>query len=169
MSGGLAAERGLLSGRRTTCRPRRTTVLTCTAEFAAPREEVFAFCVSERGFRAAMPGAVRVAAWPPGGFREGAAMAFHVHAAGVRLLRWVGVIEEYRRPEHFVDLQTRGAFRYFRHTHRCAAAPGGGTRYSDHVEFATRLGPLLDRILVRPVIDRAFRARLDRMKGLLDR
>lgn len=140
-------------------RPRRTTKLRYTTRFAAPPEEVFALCVSRSGFEAAMPPGVRVHSWPAP-FREGAAMSFSL--AG---LPWEALIDAYEEGRSFTDLQTRGPFRYFRHTHLCEPE-NGGTRYSDHLEFSTGLGPAGD-LAAATAIRIAFGPRLSTMRALL--
>lgn len=167
MAGRETDERGLLSGPHTTERPRSTSTAVYTAYFDAPTDRVFAFCTSRSGLEGSMPGGVRVLRWPEEGFAEGEPMVLRWRLAGVLPVRWVGVIDSFEEGRHFTDLQLRGLFRYFRHTHS-VAPDGAGTAYTDRVEFASRFGPFLDRTVLRLVMDRMFLRRLARMQGLVE-
>lgn len=50
-------------------------------------------------------------------------------------------VTEWERPTMFVDEQTRGPFRRFRHEHRFEAVPGG-TRMIDEITFDAPRGPM---------------------------
>jgi ligand-binding SRPBCC domain-containing protein len=56
---------------------------------------------------------------------------------------WTSRIEEWRPPFRFVDLQLRGPYRLWRHTHSFEAL-GGGTLMSDSVRYAVPFGILGD-------------------------
>ncbi|WP_017570324.1 SRPBCC family protein [Nocardiopsis halotolerans] len=167
MAGHEIDERGFLSGPHTTERPRATSTAVYTAYFDAPPGRVFAFCTSREGLEGSMPDGVRVLSWPEQGFAEGETMVLRWRLAGVLPVRWVGVIDSFEDGEHFTDLQLRGMFRYFRHTHS-VAPDGTGTAYTDRVEFASLLGPLVDRTVLRFVMDRMFLQRLALMRELVE-
>lgn len=167
MARAAADERGLLSGPHTTERPRTTSTAVYTARFDAPPDRVFSFCTSRSGLEESMPGGVRVLHWPEAGFAEGEVMVMRWRLAGVLPVRWVGVIDSFREREHFTDLQLRGLFRYFRHTHS-VVPKGAGTAYTDRVEFASRFGPLVDRTVLRFMMNRMFLRRLARMRELVE-
>jgi ligand-binding SRPBCC domain-containing protein len=167
MAGREIDERGFLSGPHTRERPRATSTAIYTARFAAPPDRVFSFCTSRSGLEDSMPGGVRVLRWPERGFAEGETMVLHWRLAGVLPVRWVGVIDSFEDGAHFTDLQLRGLFRYFRHTHS-VAPDGTGTAYTDRVEFAGRFGPVVDRTVLRFVMNRMFLKRLARMRDLVE-
>lgn len=143
----------------------RTTKLRVIEDFAAPPEDVFALCVSRAGFESAMPSGVRVLAWPER-FVVGAVMEFHVAVAGLDLVRWKAVLDDVDTGRSFTDRQVRGPFRLWRHTHVCAPH-GGGTRYTDVVEFSTGYGPLGD-LAAAAALRLAFGPRLRRMRADLE-
>src|SRR5262245_5418009 len=59
---------------------------------------------------------------------------------GIPML-WRSHIEAYDAPHAFVDVQTKGPYRSWRHQHAFTAVPGG-TRIDDQVDYELPLGPL---------------------------
>jgi len=76
--------------------------------------------------------------------RQGATIAYRLRIRGFPV-RWLTEIEYWNPPFEFVDVQVRGPYRQWRHTHRFAEA-GGGTRIEDIVNYALPFG-LLGRIV----------------------
>ncbi|WP_049579110.1 SRPBCC family protein [Nocardiopsis sp. SBT366] len=146
-------------------RPRRTTRLRVTEDFAAPPERVFELILSEEGFVDAMPPGVEVLSWPER-FGEGEVLDLRWGAGGIHPVRWVAVIDAYEEGRSFSDLQVRGPLRYWRHTHTVEPY-GEGTRHTDLVEFSTGLGPAGD-LAVAIGIRGAFGPRLRRMHSALE-
>lgn len=144
---------------------RRTTKLRITEDFSAPPEKVFALCVSRAGFENAMPPGVRVLAWPDH-FADGAVLDLRWDVAGLELVRWTAVVEDFDAGRSFTDRQARGPFRLWRHTHVCEPH-GDGTRYTDVVEFSTGYGPPGD-LAAATAIRFAFGPRLRRMRADLE-
>jgi hypothetical protein len=62
---------------------------------------------------------------------------------------WQSVIDVWTPGECFVDRQTVGPYRWWRHEHRFEAAPDGGTRVVDHVEYVPRARWISGRIVSR--------------------
>ncbi|GAA1469806.1 SRPBCC family protein [Nocardiopsis exhalans] len=145
-------------------RPRRTTKLRVTEDFAAPPDRVFALIQSEAGFLDAMPPGVEVLHWPER-FGQGEVLDLRWGAAGVFPVRWTAVIDAYEEGRSFSDLQVRGPFRYWRHTHT-VEPHGSGTRHTDLVEISTGLGPAGD-LAAAVGIRGAFGPRLERMHTAL--
>lgn len=56
-------------------------------------------------------------------------------------MRWRTLIERWNPPYDFVDMQVRGPYRLWRHTHRFETTDHG-TRMTDMVEYALPLGPI---------------------------
>lgn len=65
-------------------------------------------------------------------------------------------ITAWERPKRFVDEQSSGPFKSFRHEHVFEPAGRGTTRLTDHVEFEAPLGPL-GRLAERLVLARYLR------------
>jgi ligand-binding SRPBCC domain-containing protein len=71
---------------------------------------------------------------------------------------WTTLIEEWSPPARFVDVQLKGPYRLWRHTHGFEACDGG-TLIKDRVEFAVPLGVLGDLFagwMVRRDVERIF-------------
>ncbi|CAN5362382.1 SRPBCC family protein [soil metagenome] len=83
-------------------------------------------------------------------------------------LTWLTEIVQVNAPHHFVDEQRVGPYRLWHHEHFFRARPEGGTEVRDLVTYVPPLGPLgalLDRLVIRPQLERIFeyrRAQLER-------
>lgn len=89
-------------------------------------------------------------------------------AAGARLeyrirwlvfrLRWVTRITRFDPPREFQDVQERGPYRTWVHTHTFEPDAGGGVRMRDRVDYALPFGPLgrLANGLVRRQLGEVF-------------
>jgi len=78
-------------------------------------------------------------------------------------LRWLTRIESWERGRRFTDVQTRGPYRLWRHTHSFEPLDEG-TRMRDVVRYALPLGPLgqaARALVVRRDLDRIFDFRRD--------
>jgi ligand-binding SRPBCC domain-containing protein len=86
-------------------------------------------------------------------------------------LRWQSRIEIWEPPRRFVDLQVRGPYRLWHHTHDFAPK-GRGTTIADRVLYALplgSLGELAHRAVVRRDLKRIFDYRREAVTALLDR
>jgi ligand-binding SRPBCC domain-containing protein len=73
-------------------------------------------------------------------------------------LRWLTRIEAWEPGERFVDVQVKGPYRLWHHTHTFEAHENG-TRVRDEVRYALPLGPLGElahRLIVRRDLERIF-------------
>jgi ligand-binding SRPBCC domain-containing protein len=146
----------------------RRYVLERSQHVSGSLDQVFAF-FSEAGNLARIT--------PPAlGFRiQGAAPPI---AAGVRLeyrirwlfltLRWVTRITEFEPPSRFQDVQERGPYRLWIHTHRFAVERNG-VRIDDRVEYALpfgSLGRIAHALVVRRQLERVFDFRRRAVDGL---
>jgi ligand-binding SRPBCC domain-containing protein len=149
-------------------RPRHVTNFEREVRIARPPQDVFDFCLRAENVIAILPdriepveGAALVG--EPGGVYE-----FRHWMRAFIPVRWVVLIDRFEPGREFVDHQLRGAFRWFRHTHSCIAIDDG-TLYRDSIEFATLLGGVIDRTVVRRELERTFQYRQRRMQELLER
>jgi ligand-binding SRPBCC domain-containing protein len=66
----------------------------------------------------------------------------------------------------FVDVQTRGPYRHWRHEHVFEVVDGG-TLCHDIVQYSVPGGQLVDRLFVRPDLTKIFAYRCARLRELL--
>jgi ligand-binding SRPBCC domain-containing protein len=86
---------------------------------------------------------------------------FKLHRVPVR---WQTLIEIWEPPVRFVDIQARGPYSLWEHTHVFEATGEGATIIHDHVRYAIPLGPLgaiAHRLFVRRDLERIFNYRRD--------
>ena len=86
-------------------------------------------------------------------------------------VRWNGMIAEYVDQKYFRDVQNRGPFGAWSHTHSFAAE-ADGTRVNDRVEYEPPLGligKLIDPIFVRPSLAFLFNYRKKKTREHLER
>jgi ligand-binding SRPBCC domain-containing protein len=148
--------------------PKQVTILRHDVRIERPPSEVFAFCRDGLNFPRMSPHRIT----PCEDLDETELQLDHVYPfyfwfnrfLKVRLVvHVVGLVPN----EELVGMQIRGPMKYFRHTH-CFEPENGGTRHRDIVEFATGLGPFLDRTLMRRWLKRTFAERYRRMKQLIE-
>lgn len=159
---------GIMSGRRAAERPRHVTDFERAVFIEASPEEVFDFCVNAQNIEAILPDRAEPLPDTPLVAEVGGVYEFRYWARGRVPIRVAVRVDVLDRPREIVDVQLRGFFRYWRHTHQCLAE-GDGTKYVDRVEFATRFGRVLDRSLVGRDVDAMFTYRQARMKELIER
>jgi len=107
-----------------------------------PRPEVFAFFADAANLERLTPASLRfrIKSPLPIAMRPGAVIEYDLSLLGVRY-GWRTLIERFEPPERFVDVQARGPYRSWRHTHEFEEVPGG-TRIVDRVEYELPFGPL---------------------------
>lgn len=137
-----------------------------------PIQEVFGFfskpenlaviTPSELGFRILTPSPVPM--------HTGSLIDYTIKVIGFRV-RWRTLIAHFNPPYSFVDVQTRGPFAYWRHTHSFEKAEGG-TMMTDEVRYALPFGlfgALVHNLFVKRQLENIFgyRARIlsDRFPG----
>lgn len=80
-------------------------------------------------------------------------------------MKWTSTIESYRPPGLFVDVQTAGPYKRWRHTHRFIA-DGAATWVEDHVEYELPFG-FLGRVAHRLIVARQLREIFDYREQVL--
>jgi ligand-binding SRPBCC domain-containing protein len=136
-----------------------------------PRSEVFAFFSRPENLEQLTPDFLRFKLLTPSPvpMREGALIDYRITLGGIPM-RWRTQIAEYRPEERFVDIQLKGPYEKWEHTHEFVEVDGG-TEIRDRVEYVVGFGPLgevaralfvgrtLERIFEhrRQVIARKFR------------
>lgn len=163
---GRRVDRGLLSGGRTMSKPKGATVFESEVLLSEPPDVVFDFCLSESGFSSIMPDRITFLGSHGQDQSKGTIYLFRWWMKNIVPFIWVALIDHIEPGRQFSDLQLRGFFRYFHHTHTCMPE-GAGTRYRDTIAFASPFGSLIDRKLLLPQLRRTFAHRHRRMSELL--
>lgn len=130
-----------------------TQVFTATADLPVPRAKVFRFFSDPRNLERLTPGwlGFRILTPDPLPVGEGAVYDYRLRLRGLPL-RWRTLITAWEDGRRFQDLQVRGPYALWRHTHRFEDTADGGTRMTDEVHYRLPLGIL--GALVLPLVRR---------------
>ena len=112
----------------------------------------------------------RILTPPPIVMKPGATIAYSLRVRGIPL-RWLTEIERWNPPHEFVDIQAKGPYTLWRHTHRFSEVEGG-TLIADTVEYALpfgMLGRLVHRLQVARDLGEIFDYRAQQVRALLPR
>ena len=113
-------------------------------EMLVPRgiQETFAFFENPHNLARITPPWLRFVILSDGPIemRAGAEIDYTIRYLGLKL-GWKTLIEEYEPPFHFVDVQLRGPYKRWRHTHSFRPTEEG-TLVRDHVRYELPLGPI---------------------------
>lgn len=125
-----------------------------------PAEEVFAFFADAHNLERITPDFVhfRIVSVSTPQLHAGTTINYRLSLHGVPL-RWQSRITEWDPPRRFVDVQTRGPYRLWEHTHELAPYDGG-TVVRDRVRYALPFGAAGDLIASR-LVARDVRAIFD--------
>jgi len=145
-------------------------VLHREATVSCPLEKVFDFFSKPENLEMLTPPWLRfrIETPQPIQMRQGATIAYRLRLRGIPI-RWLTEIELWRPPYEFVDVQRKGPYRRWRHTHLFEETKDG-TRIVDVVNYALPLGPLgrlLHRLRVADDLARIFSYREQRVRTLL--
>ena len=132
-----------------------------------PQSEVFAFFAEARNLEAITPPWLKFEVLTPAPIemRPGALIDYRIRVHGFPI-RWRTEITEWQPPHRFVDVQLRGPYTLWHHTHTFEARDGG-TLCRDHVRYRPRGGVLVHRLFVRRDVERIFQYRQQRLQELL--
>jgi ligand-binding SRPBCC domain-containing protein len=121
-------------------------VLERTTLVPAPLDEVFAFFASPANLAKITPPSMgfEILSGPDRAIREGDRIEYRIRVAGLPL-RWRTLITSWKERESFADLQERGPYRHWHHTHTFRAV-AGGVEMHDRVEYELPFGRLGDLV-----------------------
>ena len=139
---------------------------------ASPPEEVFPFFADALHLELLTPDWLhfKVLSQEPDEIGPGTLIRYRLRLRGIPI-RWLTRIEQWRTNSRFTDVQIRGPYRYWHHTHEFLPE-GDGTLMRDTVRYAMRaggLGELAQRRFVAGDLDRIFDYRGERVRELFDR
>lgn len=127
---------------------------------------VFPFFANARNLQTLTPPWInfRVLTPEPIVIQKGTLIDYRLRLHGIPF-RWRSEISVWDPPFQFVDRQLKGPYRVWIHRHQFYEKDGG-TVVSDQIEYDILGGHLLNRLLVRPDIERIFLYRREKMKEL---
>ena len=149
----------------------RTYRLARSQYLDRPLAKTFGFFADARNLERITPGFLNFQIDGPAAeeIRPGTVIDYRLRLYGLPL-KWRTVIEVFEPPRRFIDVQVRGPYRLWRHTHEFAAE-GRGTRMTDTVEYQMPLGPLgaaARALFVRRTLDKIFDYRRDHIAAILE-
>jgi len=135
-----------------------------------PLEEVFRYFSGAENLETLTPPFLRfrILTELPIPMREGTHIEYSLRLYGFPI-RWRTLIEAWEPGRRFVDVQVRGPYKLWRHTHSFEAVPAG-TLMRDTVDYALPFGPLgtlMHALLVRRTLDRIFTYRRQKIRALM--
>ena len=149
----------------------RTHVLEREQRLPGPPDEVFPFFGDARNLEAITPPLLgfSVVTPEPIEMRVGTLIQYRLRLHGVPV-SWLTSIQAWDPPHRFVDVQVRGPYALWHHTHTFEDDGAGGTIMRDVVRYAIGFGPfgeLAHRLLVRRDLDAIFDFRRSEVERLL--
>jgi ligand-binding SRPBCC domain-containing protein len=108
------------------------------------RSKVFEFFADAANLEQMTPSAIkfRMLTPRPIEMKRGTLIDYQIRLFGIPF-PWRTLIESFEPETRFVDIQLKGPYSLWRHTHSFEDRPGG-TLVRDHVEYSLPLGPLGD-------------------------
>ena len=145
-------------------------ILEVSLVLPVARARVFAFFADAANLEAITPPELRfrITTPLPIAMGRGALIDYRLNLHGVPF-RWRTRIAVWEPPDRFVDLQERGPYALWEHTHSFSDAGDGCTLVHDRVRYRLPLGPLGEIVLplVRRDLTRIFGYREVRVRHLL--
>jgi ligand-binding SRPBCC domain-containing protein len=134
-----------------------------------PRPAVFNFFSRAENLKQITPPWIRFRILTPATveMKQGATISYSLRVRRIPL-RWLTEIESWNPPFEFVDVQAKGPYKFWRHTHRFSETDGG-TSMEDMVAYALpfgALGRLVHRLQVARDLSRIFDYRARRVQAL---
>ena len=150
--------------------PTDVHVLRREQRLEAPPETVFPFFADARNLEAITPPLLgfRLLTPEPIAMGVGTFLQYALRLHGLPV-RWDTLIQEWEPPRRFVDVQVRGPYRLWHHTHELVAVDGG-TLMRDTVRYSVGfggLGEVARRALVLRDLDAIFAFRAERVPALV--
>ena len=131
-----------------------------------PRSEVFPFFAEARNLQTLTPPWLKFEVLTPAPIilRPGILIDYRITVHGLPI-RWRTEIAEWDPPHRFVDVQLRGPYTLWHHTHTFEERDGG-TLCRDRVRYRPRGGALINWLFVRRDAERIFKYRQQRLREL---
>jgi hypothetical protein len=132
-------------------------------------EEVFDFFSRAENLETLTPDFLhfKIVSVNPQPVQKGTLIQYKLRVRGLPL-RWTSEIREWNPPTQFVDIQTRGPYKLWRHTHRFVAE-GNNTRIVDEVLYDLpfgALGRIAHSVMVKSDVEKIFHYREMKIREL---
>ena len=139
----------------------------CELWLPRPRNEVFAFFADAHNLQTITPPWLNFTVLTPAPIvmRPGTLIDYRIRVHGLPI-RWRTEITEWHPPHRFVDMQLRGPYTLWHHTHTFEERDGG-TLCLDDVRYRPRGGALVNWLFVRRDVERIFAFRTAGLKAVL--
>jgi ligand-binding SRPBCC domain-containing protein len=130
------------------------------------REEIFAFFADAANLKTLTPPWINFTVLTPTpiAMRVGALIDYRIRVHGLPI-RWRTEITAWEPPHRFVDVQLRGPYTHWHHTHTFEEHDGG-TLCHDEVRYRPRGGALVNWLFVRRDVERIFDFRQQQLRAL---
>ncbi len=131
-----------------------------------PPAEVFPFFGEARNLETMTPPWLSFEVLTPAPIQmgRGTLIDYRIRVHGIPL-RWRTEIAEWEPPHRFIDVQLRGPYVLWHHTHTFEPRDGG-TLCLDQVQYRPRGGALINWLFVRRDVERIFAYRQERLQTL---
>ena len=128
-----------------------------------PRDQVFPFFADAHNLESITPPWLKfeVLTRAPIEMRAGTLIDYRIRVRGIPI-RWRTEIAEWAPPRRFVDVQLRGPYTLWHHTHAFEERDGG-TLCQDRVRYRPRGGRLVYWLFVRRDVARVFKYRQQKL------
>lgn len=152
-----------------TRRPAEPFRFRCEQLVPHPVDKIFEFFSRAENLQAITPDWLNfeILKVDPSPVRQGTLIDYKLRLHGLPL-RWQSEVVEWDPPHTFVDVQVRGPYKLWHHTHRFIAE-GNSTRIVDEVLYQLPfgiLGALAQRLMVRRDVERIFSFRQQKIASL---
>jgi ligand-binding SRPBCC domain-containing protein len=130
-----------------------------------PRDEVFPFFAEARNLEELTPPWLKFEVLTPEvSMKPGTLIDYRIKIHGIPI-RWRTEITEWDPPYRFVDVQLRGPYSLWHHTHTFEEKDGG-TLCTDDVRYRPIGGALMNWLFVRGDVERIFNYRQQKLREI---
>lgn len=141
-------------------------ILNAECVVPASLDEVFEFYSNAMNLEKLTPPWMnfKVVSKPPIDMHEGRLIDYKLTVMGLPL-RWQSKITVWEPKHRFMDIQTRGPYKYWEHEHTFEEV-SEGVRVRDEVQYGVPGGVIVHRLKVRPDIEKIFAYREQKQKEM---
>ena len=146
----------------------KTFTLSSEHLIKKPLDEVFSFFSDAHNLTEITPPRMHLVVLTPRPIEMevGTRIDYRLKLRGIPI-RWQSEITEWNPPHFFADEQRRGPYRCWIHKHTFVETDEG-TLVGDEVEYAVPGGQLINKLFVRPDIEKIFEYRSEKLQELLN-